>query len=297
MNQRLIVLLLSVLVALTALVAAPVTVAAGSAGPLPACRYADVLAPLRAYRDWGKTLLDTIYKVPKSYLPPDLVSVGRANIGGSGKVRKIVVDDLAAMTAAARKNGTPIAVQSAYRSYSSQASIYNNHVRRLGTKLARLQSARPGHSEHQLGTTIDFKAAAGGIPWSGGAFYKSPAGKWMASNAWRFGFVMSYPPNKRKATCYMYEAWHYRYVGVETATKVRASGLTLREWLWRQGYGNGKASAGAKAAPAAGATSPKGSTAAAKVAPAKAAAQPKTGPVPAARDELFRVYGLTVLRF
>jgi D-alanyl-D-alanine carboxypeptidase len=50
---------------------------------------------------------------------------------------------------------------------------------------------------------------------------------------------MSYPPNKRSVTCYMYEAWHWRYVGRDTAAKIRQSGLTLREWLWRQGYGRG----------------------------------------------------------
>ncbi|HVM29743.1 MAG TPA: M15 family metallopeptidase [Candidatus Limnocylindrales bacterium] len=241
MNQRLLVVLLSVLIALAAAVVAPAFVpavaAAASPGPLPECRYADVLTPRRAYRDWDKTLLDTALMVPRSYVPPGLVSISNANIGGTGKVRHFVIADLAALARAARKAGNPIAVQSAYRSYSTQAAIYASNVKRLGEKQARLQSARPGHSEHQLGTTLDFKAAAGSVPWTGSGFGSTAAGKWLAANGWRFGFVMSYPPNKRAVTCYMYESWHWRYVGRENAAAIRASGLTLREWLWRKGYG------------------------------------------------------------
>ena len=241
MGQRLLVVLFSAVVAAAALSAAasaaPPSAAAASPGPLPACRYDDVQTARQRYRAWDKTLLDTIYKVPRSYSPPGRVSVGLAGISGTGNVRKLVIADLRALAAAARKAGTPLAVQSAYRSYSAQAAIYQDHVRRLGVKEARLQSARPGHSEHQLGTTLDFKAAAGGLPWSGGGFANSPAGKWLAVNGWKFGFVMSYPPNKTSVTCYMYEAWHWRYVGRESAAAIRASGLTLREWLWRKGYG------------------------------------------------------------
>jgi zinc D-Ala-D-Ala carboxypeptidase len=240
LNQRLVSVLFSALVALGAIVATPVaTAAASDPGPLPACRYDDVLTPRRDYADWDKTLLDTIYMVPRSYVPPGLVGVGQAGIAGKGKVRQLVIADLAALAKAARKAGNPLAVQSAYRSYASQVSIYNDNVRRLGEKRARVQSARPGHSEHQLGTTLDFKAAGAGLPWTGGSFHNSRAGKWIAKNGWKFGFVMSYPPNKRAVTCYMYEAWHWRYVGRDTAAAIRASGLTLREWLWRQGYGRG----------------------------------------------------------
>jgi zinc D-Ala-D-Ala carboxypeptidase len=243
MNQRLLVVLLSALIAVAATIvapaAAPLVAAASSPGPLPECRYADVLTPRRAYRDWDKTLLDTILMVPRSYVPPNLVSVSNANIGGSGKVRQLVIADLRALARAARQAGNPLAVRSAYRSCSSQAAIYSSEVRRLGEKKARLQSARPGHSEHQLGTTIDFMAAGGSAPWTGSGFHNTAAGKWLAKNGWRYGFVMSYPPNKRAVTCYMYESWHWRYVGRDNAAAIRASGLTVREWLWRKGYGKG----------------------------------------------------------
>ena len=93
----------------------------------------------------------------------------------------------------------------------------------------------PGHSEHHLGTAIDFgspddsKAA-----WNHEDWGQTPAGAWLYQNAWRFGFVLSYPKNKRDVTCYQYEPWHYRYIGREMAADLHATSLTLREYLWRQ---------------------------------------------------------------
>jgi len=98
-------------------------------------------------------------------------------------------------------------------------------------------SARPGHSEHQLGTTFDFTSLGGRPPWEYADWAATPAGGWMAANAWRYGFVMSYPRNSFARVCYDYEPWHYRYLGRQAAAEVRASGLTLREWLWLRGSG------------------------------------------------------------
>jgi D-alanyl-D-alanine carboxypeptidase len=93
-------------------------------------------------------------------------------------------------------------------------------------------SARAGHSEHQLGTALDFRSARGPDPWDLEDWGATPEGRWLAENAHRFGFVMSYPAGQESVTCYIYEPWHYRYVGREVAQEVMASGLTLREWLW-----------------------------------------------------------------
>lgn len=208
-----------------------------SVPPLPECRYDDVLTPYRAYRDWRKTLLDPIYMVPRSYVPPNLVSVREANISGRGKVRPLVLTDLRALAAAARAAGKPLAIQSAYRSYARQETIFANNVEQYGFKYAALVSARPGHSEHQLGTALDFKSKGGPAPWELKDWATTPAGKWMKNNGWKYGFVMSYPYGKRSVTCYKYESWHYRYFGREVARAITESGLTTREWLWRQGYG------------------------------------------------------------
>jgi len=71
------------------------------------------------------------------------------------------------------------------------------------------------------------------------AWGDSPTGTWMAESSWRYGFVLSYPKGGLDATCYRYEPWHFRYVGPKLAEKVHLSGLTLREYLWRESGGGG----------------------------------------------------------
>ena len=103
-----------------------------------------------------------------------------------------------------------------------------------GYAVALKESARAGHSEHQLGTTLDFKSYGGRAPWDYTDWGTTTAGKWLKANAWKYGFVMSYPKCKTTVTCYTYEPWHYRYVGRTQAAALRASQLTLREFLWNQ---------------------------------------------------------------
>ena len=87
-------------------------------------------------------------------------------------------------------------------------------------------------TDYQLGTAIDFTTAPG-EPLSG-AFGESPAGKWLARNGWKYGFVMSYPKGKRRQSCYGYEPWHWRYVGRERAAEIHASGEVARRFLWER---------------------------------------------------------------
>jgi len=211
--------------------AAPSRVAAGI-GPLPACRYDDITTAPRAYTDWPYTLVDTILRVPRSYVPPDLVPASRAGLPSTLQVRAVMVDDLAALAAAAQADESPIGIQSAYRSYAMQEATFQYWVDKTTYREALLVSARPGHSEHQLGLAIDFKSAVGGVPWNGGDWAKTPAGTWMLQHAWEYGFVLSYPKADLAKVCYSYEPWHYRYLGRDLAAKVHASGLTIREYLW-----------------------------------------------------------------
>jgi D-alanyl-D-alanine carboxypeptidase len=205
-----------------------------AAGALPDCRYDDVMTEHTSTRQWRNTLLDSIYMVPSSYAPPGLVSSGDAGISGGGNVRRLLLNDLAALANAARQAGNPLRIVSAYRSYAQQRSLYQQEVQRYGVERARLQVARPGHSEHQLGTTLDFGSAGTNKKgWHYSDWATTPAGGWLKANGWRFGFVMSYPKGMKSVTCYSYEPWHWRYVGREVAADVRASGLTLREYLWR----------------------------------------------------------------
>ena len=199
--------------------------------PLPECRYADEPAANSAYKDWQRTMVDTANRLPKGYVPPDLVPVSRAGLSGGGTFRRIAIADLKALVKAGRKAGVRLAVESAYRSEAQQHRTFVGWVRSSDEAEARRFSARPGHSEHQLGTAIDFKAAGGGSPWTP-AFARSRQARWLAANAWRFGWIQSYPRGAEIQTCYGAEAWHYRYVGQGVAANVHTSGLTLRAWLW-----------------------------------------------------------------
>jgi D-alanyl-D-alanine carboxypeptidase len=197
------------------------------------CVDRDVAAPPAT--DVALTVLDRSYALPAGYAPADLVaasSAGLTGTSGTKLVRSIVVDDLAAMAAAWREAGVSVIVESAYRSYGNQAATFDSWVSRLGYAAALVRSARPGHSEHQLGTAIDVTS-----PGWGGRFgdwaVESPEGAWMAGNAWRYGFVMSYPFGSQAQTCFSYEPWHYRWIGRDVAAEHRSSGLQLREFLER----------------------------------------------------------------
>jgi zinc D-Ala-D-Ala carboxypeptidase len=188
-------------------------------GPLPTCHRADDLTPHRAPEDWRRTLLDPILTLAPTDAPTDLVDVSVAGIAGRGTVRRLVIDDLRAMDQAARRDGVTLSISSAYRSYDAQAVTFESLERAYGTDYALASAARPGHSEHQLGTAIDVDGGDG----------------WLATHGWRYGFVVSYPAEWSPGlTCYKPEPWHLRYLGRDAAAAVHASGVSLREWLWDQ---------------------------------------------------------------
>ncbi len=199
---------------------------------LPPCGYMDVLTHHHGYEDWPITLLDTIYQLPSWYAPGDLVDSSTAGVNGGYLLRSLIAADLRAMAADARAAGNPIQLVSGYRSYAQQAATFDYWVSVGGYDQALRTSARAGHSEHQLGTSIDVTSEGGAAPWDHPDWATTPAGGWMAANAWRYGFVMSYPRGAFDRTCYDYEPWHYRYVGRDLAAGVVASGLTPREVIW-----------------------------------------------------------------
>ena len=143
-----------------------------------------------------------------------------------------MIADLGAMRAAWQAAGLTIVVESAYRSYEDQAATFDAWAASIGHEAALLRAARPGHSEHQLGTAIDVTSPG----WSGrfGDWAVEAAeGAWMAAHAWEYGFVMSYPAGGQDDSCYGYEPWHYRWIGREAAAEQRRSGLVLRRFLER----------------------------------------------------------------
>lgn len=204
---------------------------------LPACAYLDLPATRTGYADWSTSLLDTVFRLPRSYAPRDLSDAKRAGLNAGHLVRAVALDDLSAMVAAAKADGARLAVQSAYRSYTGQVLTFNDWVSQVGYDEALKISARPGHSEHQLGTAIDFRSVGGAPPWTYPDWATTKEGTWLAANAWKYGWVMSYPKGKSAVACYRYEPWQYRYVGRAAAAAIHDAGVTPREWLWDQGYG------------------------------------------------------------
>jgi D-alanyl-D-alanine carboxypeptidase len=201
-------------------------------GGLPACEYLDLPTPHTGYTEWSISLLDSLYRLPATYEPGDLVDSATAGLNGGYLVREVIVADLSEMAADARAAGAPIALVSGYRSHAQQEKTFAYWVSIGGYQEALRTSARPGHSEHQLGTVVDVTSEGGAPPWEYEDWGATQAGAWMARNAWRYGFVMSYPTGSFDRTCYDYEPWHYRYVGRELAGDIAGSGRTPREVLW-----------------------------------------------------------------
>ena len=180
-------------------------------------------------------VLDRTYALSPDYVPGDLVpatAAGLTGASGTRLVRAALVEDLAAMAGAWDSAGLSISIDSAYRSHASQAVTFATWTARLGPAEAMERTARPGHSEHQLGTALDLTSPG----WSGrfGDWaVDSAEGAWMAEHGWEYGFVMSYPAGGRDATCFSYEPWHYRWIGREAAATHRESGFDLRRFLER----------------------------------------------------------------
>ena len=128
------------------------------------------------------------------------------------------------MKADAAADGITLKIVSGYRSYKDQINAYTKFSNRDGKEAADRYSARPGHSEHQTGLAIDLNSVQN-------SFANTPAGKWLAENCVRYGFIIRYPEGKEHITGYMYEPWHVRYVGVEMAEMISESGLCLEEFL------------------------------------------------------------------
>jgi D-alanyl-D-alanine carboxypeptidase len=200
---------------------------------LPPCSPdADLVVAQDPKQDWATILVDTQRSLPANYGPPDLHNISDAGFPLTEGValRGFVMPDLEALRLAAEANSTPIKIIVGYRSYQTQASLYDRRTDELGASEAGSRVARPGHSEHQLGTTIDITSAdLNDVDQAWGA---TPTGQWIASHAPEFGFILSYPSDASERTCYDYEPWHLRYVGREQAQAVIKERVTLREFLW-----------------------------------------------------------------
>jgi D-alanyl-D-alanine carboxypeptidase len=165
---------------------------------------------------------------PLDFRAPDLVTA-KVRYAANATMRAEAATALERMFAAAEEEGAGgMMVQNAFRSYETQVSVYAGHVRRLGQERADVGSARPGHSEHQTGLSADIAPANGQCSVKE-CFAETEQGIWLAENGWRFGYHLRYPEGKTPVTGYLFEPWHYRYIGVELATEMRRQNVTTLE--------------------------------------------------------------------
>ncbi len=168
---------------------------------------------------------------PTDFVPSDLVKTDVPSRADS-RLRETAAASYEVMFRAAQDDGIDLVLVSAYRSYRTQVSVYNGWVARLGLAAADLQSARPGHSEHQTGLSADI-APKNGVCTINECFGNTPEGQWLTENAWKFGWVLRYPKGLTHITGYKYEPWHWRYVGRGLAAHLHntAPGVTLEEFF------------------------------------------------------------------
>ncbi len=166
------------------------------------------------------------------YQPADLKAVpSYMNPSYQMRLRAEALEHLEKLWNAASDDGVTLSIRSAYRSYETQKQLFKDYASRHGEEEANRFSARPGQSEHQLGTAVDFGGT--GVDFTD-RFGETEQGRWLADNAYKYGFAMSYPQGKEHITGYIYEPWHYRYIGVTHARQWKESGLTLKEYLEKQ---------------------------------------------------------------
>ena len=220
---------------------------------LVSCRRVDVPGDYDMYL----ILVNKTNSVGEKYEPSKLVKLdGKYTNGGKSieleeQTATAVIDMLNAMKAADIDNVT---VTSGYRTYQYQKTLFDRYI--ANEKEAHpawsdsqvkdyvlTYSAYPGTSEHQTGLCVDlitdemvglwnYGSETSDNPWDKG-FAETAAFDWLQENAHKYGFILRFPEDKTDITGYSYESWHYRYVGVEHATKIHEEGITLEEYLER----------------------------------------------------------------
>lgn len=162
------------------------------------------------------------HKLPSTYVP-DLTDVT------GGQMRSEAAQAMTSLLFKANEAGVGMKIISSYRSYNTQVSTYQKWVNLQGQAEADRGSARPGHSEHQTGLSADLANPDGSCNLLA-CFGTGAQGVWLANNAHTYGFIIRYPEGKESLTGYQYEPWHVRYVGVDTATAIYQSGLTMDQY-------------------------------------------------------------------
>ncbi len=186
--------------------------------------------------DWRLILVNKQHSIPEDYEFP------LGNITASLQCDERILEDLLAMMQAAKDEGVDLIICSPYRDYNRQTYLFEKKITRYmnagmsymdAYKTASVTVTAPNASEHQIGLAIDFYSSTYMSLDEG--FEDTEAGKWLAANSYKYGFILRYPEGKEYITGIIYEPWHFRYVGVEAATVITERGITLEEF-WEDLY-------------------------------------------------------------
>lgn len=172
-------------------------------------------------------LVNKFNYLKNDYEPSDITSLDLSYSYDNNRVSKETSDAYLEMAKAAKKDNISLMANSSFRTYDRQEAVYKEFYYSKGVSYADKYAARAGYSEHQTGLAIDIFTSGRSTT---SDFDTSDAFKWLQTNAHKYGFILRYPKDKEYLTGYNYESWHYRYLGVETATKVYESGLTYDEY-------------------------------------------------------------------
>lgn len=183
-----------------------------------------------------RVLVDQNYPLPYGYVPRDLVSLsayGMPILEGEALMRREAADQLSRLMADAGADGEDLTIASAYRSFADQQASYGHWTDFYGQGAGGM-SAPPGHSQHQLGTAVDFTNAATNYEVHQN-FGLTSGSTWLKENAPKYGYVLAYPKGQEAKTGYNWEPWHYRYVGKENVARMQVSDMNLNAFLIEEG--------------------------------------------------------------
>ena len=178
-------------------------------------------------------LVNKLHAVSKDYQPTDMVVMdNKLTTWQNLELKSDAYDAYLKLYRDAKEEGFDLKVCSAYRTYSTQKTLYANAVKNKGQKTADIRSAYAGRSEHHTGYAIDItsKSMGWGLKQD---FADYPDGAWINDHCSEYGFIIRYPKDKTDITGYDYEPWHLRYVGADAAAEIAEQGITLEEYLGR----------------------------------------------------------------
>lgn len=189
--------------------------------------------------DWRLILINKQHSIPDGY--EEEVPLGNiSTMKGIMHCDERIIDDLLDMIQAAKDDGVTLAICSPYRDLQYQEMLFNRKIRKYmkrglsymeAYQLASQAVTVPNASEHQIGLALDIVTDTYVALNEG--FAKTAAGKWLAENSCKYGFILRYPKGKEDITGIEYEPWHFRYVGAEAATLITEQGITLEEF-WEE---------------------------------------------------------------